>query len=56
MHSRIYVGHVSHRRYVPREHRFRYGLYMVYLDLDELPALLSDGVLRRARFAPLSFR
>lgn len=56
MHSRIYLGQVSHRRYIPREHRFRYGLYMVYLDLDELPALMSDGVLRRARFAPLSFR
>jgi len=56
MHSCIYVGHVRHRRYIPREHRFRYGLYMVYLDLDELPALMKDGILRRARFAPLSFR
>jgi DUF1365 family protein len=41
---------------VPKEHRFRYGLYMVYLDLDELPMLLKDRVLRAARFAPLSFR
>jgi DUF1365 family protein len=29
---------------------------MLYLDLDELPALIGDGVLRSARFAPLSFR
>jgi DUF1365 family protein len=29
---------------------------MVYLDLDELPSLLADKVLRTARFAPLSFR
>lgn len=56
MHSCIYVGRVYHRRYAPVEHRFRYGLYMLYLDLDELPALLRDRVLRRARFAPLSFR
>ena len=56
MHSCIYVGHVHHRRYSPRDHRFRYGLYMLYLDLDELPGLLRDGVLRGARFAPLSFR
>ena len=56
MHSCIYVGHVRHRRYVPLEHRFRYGLYMLYLDLEELPALIRDGILRRARFAPLSFR
>jgi len=56
MHSCLYVGHVRHRRRVPKEHRFRYGLYMVYLDLDELPTLLADGVFRTARFAPLSFR
>ena len=28
---------------------------MLYLDLDELPALLDDRVLRTARLAPLSF-
>ena len=56
MHSCLYVGHVRHRRRVPKEHRFRYGLYMVYLDLDELPMLLKDRVLRGTRFAPLSFR
>lgn len=56
MHSCIYVGHVGHKRYLPREHGFRYRLYMVYLDLDELPALTNDRILRSARFAPLSFR
>jgi DUF1365 family protein len=29
---------------------------MMYLDLDDVPALLRDGVLRGARFATLSFR
>jgi len=29
---------------------------MAYLDLEELPALVNAGVLRTARFAPLSFR
>ena len=38
------------------EHRFRYRLYMLYLDLGELPELINQGVLRQARFAPLSFR
>ncbi|MBN2291152.1 MAG: DUF1365 domain-containing protein [Pirellulales bacterium] len=56
MHSCIYVGQLSHKRFVPKEHRFRYGLYMLYLDLDEVPELISDRVLSRSRFAPQSFR
>ncbi len=39
MHSRLYVGQVRHRRYGPAAHAFRYGLFMLYLDLDELPTL-----------------
>jgi uncharacterized protein len=42
MHSRIYKGWVEHRRLAPREHRFRYRLFMLYLDLAELPQLF-DG-------------
>ena len=30
--SAIYQGQVRHRRYVPREHGFSYGLYMLALD------------------------
>lgn len=56
MHSCIYLGQVHHQRYTPAEHRFRYGLYMLYLDLDEVPLLLDDGLLRQGRFAPLAFR
>ncbi len=43
MHSRIYKGWVEHRRCVPRAHRFRYRLFMLYIDLAELPSLF-DGV------------
>ncbi len=57
MHSCLYQGNVQHRRLSPVEHAFRYGLYLVYLDLDELPRLLEGGYgLNRAAFAPASFR
>jgi DUF1365 family protein len=41
MKSCIYVGRVKHRRYTPRAHQFEYRLFMLYLDLSELPALFS---------------
>ena len=57
MHSCLYQGHVQHRRLSPAEHAFRYGMYLVYLDLDELPALLKGSYgLSGAVFAPASFR
>ncbi|QDV23245.1 DUF1365 domain-containing protein [Aureliella helgolandensis] len=45
MHSCIYEGTVSHRRHVPLNHQFQYRLYMVYLDLDEIPAMLGSRAL-----------
>jgi uncharacterized protein len=42
MNSRIYKGWVEHRRSAPRESRFRYSMFMLYLDLAELPQLF-DG-------------
>jgi hypothetical protein len=36
MHSGIFSGQVSHSRTSPLGHSFRYGVYMMYLDLDEL--------------------
>ena len=36
MHSAIYRGSLRHRRFAPREHAFRYPLFMLYLDLAEL--------------------
>jgi len=41
MHSCLYEGWVGHRRHAPLGHRFRYRLFMAYLDLDELPGLFS---------------
>jgi uncharacterized protein len=54
--SCIYEGTVRHRRTSPVEHRFRYGLYMLYLDLAEWPSLLQSGLgLHESRFSPASF-
>ncbi len=39
MESCIYEGRVRHTRKTPALHRFRYRLFMLYLDLDELPGL-----------------
>lgn len=39
MKSCIYEGQVRHTRTTPAEHRFSYRLFMMYLDLDELPTL-----------------
>ncbi len=36
MQSALYRGWVRHRRRVPRQHEFKYSLFMAYLDLDEL--------------------
>jgi uncharacterized protein len=41
MHSRLYVGQVKHQRYTPARHAFRYGLFMLYLDLAELHWLFN---------------
>lgn len=41
MFSALYVGRVRHRRLLPRAHDFRYGLYMVYLDLAELDRVFA---------------
>lgn len=39
MHSRLYVGQVRHRRHTPALHAFHYAVFMLYLDLDELPGV-----------------
>ena len=41
MESCIYAGRVEHTRTRPADHRFGYDLFMMYLDLDELPSLFS---------------
>lgn len=41
MQSCIYEGQVSHTRLEPVKHRFDYRLFMMYVDLDELPTLFA---------------
>ena len=41
LHSGIYTGHVRHRRFTPRRHGFRYRVFMMYLDLDELDQVID---------------
>lgn len=56
MESCLYVGTVSHRRREPVEHAFRYPLFMLYLDLDEIPDVFSRRWLWSAsRPAPARF-
>lgn len=39
MTSRLYECQVTHARFIPRRHRFSYRIFMLAVDLDELPAL-----------------
>lgn len=39
MKSRLYECRVLHARFLPKPHRFAYRLFMLAVDLDELPAL-----------------
>ena len=45
MKSCIYKGQVSHHRHSPRPHGFTYSLFMMYVDLDELPKLFDRFLL-----------
>lgn len=57
MHSCIYQGRVSHRRFHPVRHAFRYRVSMLYLDLDELEEVFRPYWLWSAgRPAPAWFR
>jgi DUF1365 family protein len=47
--SAIYEGTIRHRRFEPVEHSFRYPLFLMYLDLDELPEVLDPYPLFSAR-------
>lgn len=43
LHSAIYTGWVTHQRLQPKLHGFKYQLFMLYLDLDELPILFKNN-------------
>jgi DUF1365 family protein len=53
--SALYEGWVRHRRVEPVEHAFRVGLFMSYLDLEELPAALDASRLWSARGPALAW-
>lgn len=56
MDSCIYEGIVTHRRFVPIDHNFQYRLFMLYLDLEELPDIVGrDGLISGRRCSTASF-
>jgi uncharacterized protein len=57
MNSRIYECHIMHARLHPRAHRFGYNIFMLAIDLDELPELSrSLRILKINTSGLLSFR
>jgi hypothetical protein len=55
--SAVYEGTIRHRRFEPVEHEFSYRLFLMYLDLGELPGVLDPYPLWSARrTAPARFR
>jgi uncharacterized protein len=55
MNSRIYKGWVEHRRTAPHAHRFRYRMFMLYMDLAELPRLFNGTPFWSARRPALAW-
>ena len=55
MHSALYTGQLRHRRYAPREHRFSYRLFMMYVDLAELDEVFRGRWLWSARRPALAW-
>ena len=43
MNSCIYEGQVRHSRKTPAENQFNYRLFMMYLDLEELPTIFAQN-------------
>lgn len=57
MESCLYEGRVHHRRREPPEHAFEFPLFMLYLDLAELPRVFEGRWLwSTSRPAPARFR
>ncbi len=55
-HSCLYRGSIRHRRFTPVSNNFRYGMFMWYIDLDEVAALARQSrFFSLRRFAPFRF-
>ena len=52
--SAVYEGWIRHRRFEPVEHSFRYRLFLMYLDLGELPEVLDPYPFFSARHPTLA--
>jgi uncharacterized protein len=55
MHSALYIGRLRHRRFAPREHRFSYRLFMMYVDLAEIDRIFRGRWLWSARRPALAW-
>lgn len=55
MKSCIYAGSVRHRRFEAADNRFSYPLFLLYLDLDELPEVFKDRWLWSSRHPALAW-
>ena len=53
--SALYTGCVTHHRREPATHEFRFNLFMVYLDLAELPQLFDGRLFWSARRPALAW-
>jgi DUF1365 family protein len=55
--SAIYQGTVFHARHVPKKHAFTYNIFLLWLKLDEIPALEHKvRFFSASRWAPLQFK
>ncbi len=54
--SAIYEGYVTHHRLSPRDHKFRYSVFALLIDLDELDRLTKRSrLLKRNAWAAFGF-
>lgn len=53
--SCIYEGHIRHRRFQPVENQFQYRVFLMYLDLAELPTLFQGRWLWSAERVNLAY-
>jgi DUF1365 family protein len=57
MSSAVYEGWVRHRRHSPKQHNFRYRVFMPFLRLDEIDEVLSRSwAWSKSRWSPAQFR
>lgn len=55
MRSAIYVGSVTHARFAPKHHFFRYKVFMMYIDLDELKSIFRGSIAWSAKRPALAW-